>query len=189
MPSLANRLPEVRKYSAVYATNENYRMGDRRKFEAMSCIAELKAGRTYLDVGCGRGEMVEYAESIDLEATGIEPVLHLCDGATIISGFAHDLPFESKTIDYSSMFDVLEHLLPGDDILALQELKRVTKRRIILTANNQPSKNNKNGDNLHINIRKYSEWDEMIRGIFKDSLIIWQDRGDNISETWIIDLI
>jgi hypothetical protein len=87
-----------------------------------------------------------------------------------------------------SLFDVIEHLIPGDDELACRELARVAKRHILITANNRPSFN-KAGDDLHINKRPYEEWDQLFKSWFHGARVTWiRGHRSYISEAWRVDL-
>ncbi len=185
MPTDIERLAEASKYTKVYALCPDYRM-NKRMPDAMSDLKSFELGSTYLDVGCGRGEMIAHAEWIGLKPMGTEVVPYLCDGHKIVYAFAHKLPFEDKSFDYSSMFDVLEHLLQGDDYLALTELMRVTRKRVVVTANNKPSRDWGTGDDYHVNIRDYNEWNTMIKEVFHTGKV--KRLSNRVSETWRIDL-
>lgn len=188
MVGAIDRQREVEKYIIRYGQHDTYRMGGTRMEDAKIDVSAFKAGCTYLDLGCGHGEMLEYARNRGLKVTGLEVVPELCVGA-VVYGYAHNMPFGNDKFDYSTAFDVLEHLLPGDDEQALQELKRVTKSRIVVTTNNHPSSNPKNGDNLHINIKTYSDWDKLVRKVFVGHEVIWlKGQRRYVSETWQIDL-
>lgn len=185
--SLENqRQSEHAKYVRSYQL-ANYRMGAARKSHATKTLESLPTRGVYLDVGAGRGEMLLIAEGIGFSPVlGVEVVDYLADGERVLQGQAHSLPVEGKSVDVASMFDVIEHLVPGDDALACRELQRVARKHILVTANNTSSKNGF-GDELHINRRPYQEWDALFREWFSGQ-VTWLPKGTNISETWRIDL-
>ena len=122
---------------------------------------------------------------------GVEVVPNLIDGARVVQGEVHALPFKVAVFDVVTMFDVIEHLLPGDDELACRELARVAKRHILLTANNKTSQQ-AIGEELHVNRRPYEEWDGLFRGWFPGDVTwlrstIERPRND-VSSTWRVDL-
>lgn len=94
-------------------------------------------GPRVLDAGCGGGAYVEHLAGRGFEATGVDvdpQFLSLREGGGR-KGSYHQadltaLPFPDKHFDSACCFDVLEHL---DDGLALRELLRVTKRRLLVT--------------------------------------------------------
>ena len=184
------RRTEIDKYTRAYKS-PHYGMGKMRMTYAKQIVDTFEAPGSYLDVGCGRGEMMEYAMSRGLCVTGVDPALVLSRPlkiqTRIVTDKATDLRFFDNEFDYSTMFDVLEHLLPLDDIAALYELRRVTAKTVVVTANNDHS-TSIFGDELHINRRPYTDWDRLIRKVFVGDKVTWLPRGMNISETWRIDL-
>lgn len=176
---------EIEKYIAAYR-RPDYRMGDRRKRDAQQMLSMVRASGPYLDVGCGRGEMLEYARSVGFyPVRGVEAVPELT-GGRVVFGTVDALPFSHGQFAVASMFDVLEHLLPGDDQAACAELRRVTVGHILLTANNCSS--SLSGVELHINRRPYDEWDELLRAWFAGATVRRLGVGEFDSERWIIDL-
>lgn len=148
-------LVEQWKYEKCYRT-ESYRMGPQRRQYAATDIDSMLPGTRYLDVGCGRGEMLERARDNGMITQGIETVPELCDGERVMHGDACHLPFEDASFDYLSCYDVLEHLVPGEEQQALDEFKRVCKGVVFLSTNDRPSFL---GDiDLHINKRTQADW-------------------------------
>ena len=180
------RNAELAKYESVYQIPE-YRMGDARKKNAIYDMAPFVAGSKYLDIGCGRGEMLDYARSIRVAAIGTEVVDALCLRDDVVFSYAHRLPFDQHQFDYVTMFDVLEHLIEGDEIEALKEVRRVCSKYAVLTANNEHSYHPTNGSELHINIRSYQEWDAMVRGVFAGHSVKRLHRPNSSSITWRIN--
>lgn len=181
------RLAEHKKYEAAYQI-ERYAMSSPRMQDAIADLEALPCRGYYLDVSCGRGEMLAHAEAMGFEEVhGTEIVPALIDGSRVMRSEVHALPFADKSFDVVTMFDVIEHLIPGDDELACRELARVARRHIVLTANNRPS-HNAIGAELHINRRPYDEWDALFRQWFEGT-VTWI-KGDRkyVSEAWRIDL-
>lgn len=126
----------------------NYSLENARKFNWSSISGELNSARvsyleTYLvgekilDAGCGGGAYVEFLAHKGLDVTGIDKHEEFLQVAreqgrigTYIQGDLTHLPFPDKTFDCTYCFDVLEHI---DDKVAIQELARVTKNRLIFT--------------------------------------------------------
>ncbi len=181
---------EIDKYTRAYAEDDPrkgpYGMGKRRynaaKANLQSCIM---GHRSYLDVGCGRGEMLDYGLRCAFRVAGTEVVPELL-GPLVRYAPAWDLPFRDNHFDLVTMFDVIEHLLPNDTFPALSELKRVAKKTIFITANNRPD--SWHGQDMHINRRPYIQWDRLFIEHFHDCKVTWLQKGANISETWRIDL-
>lgn len=186
----AAREREFDKYDWAYANQPRYKMKGERKRDAVRDLAALPGRGSLLDVGCGRGDILDVAVTMGFgPLMGTEVVPSLLVPNRVEYGEVHALPFGDKSFDVVTMFDVMEHLLPGDDELACKELKRVARKHVLLTINNQPSFNKK-GDNLHINIRKYRDWDVRLADWFgQDAVVTWLHGDRNyISEAWRIDL-
>lgn len=180
------RAAEYAKYVRAYA-GDNYGMGDARRRSAVADLSALLRG-SYLDVGCGRGEMISEALRLGfIPCHGTEVVPALVDGVTVVRAEAHALPFCDGAFDVVTMLDVIEHLLPGDDEAACRELARVAVRHVLLTASNLPSFS-ESGEDLHINRRPYAEWDELFRSWFAPGRVTRLPSRNAISEAWRVDL-
>lgn len=186
----ADREREADKYKHVYATLPDYRMGDLRAMDARRDVAwSYEAGaRSLLDVGCGRGEMLDYAASLGFElVAGAEQVPELCNDRVTecrIDELWEQCP--ADTYDLVTSFDVLEHLLPGDEIALIVSAGHIARSHIVLTANNRPSVDPTTGADLHINIKTYTEWDRLIRNILEPMGWTVERMTDKayVSETW-----
>jgi SAM-dependent methyltransferase len=116
----------------------------RRFFETVRCAAGESGASSWLDVGCGEGEALRRgvfragATRVHLDLLG-EPLAHLrgaFPGSNLVRGSALALPFAAKSFDAVLCLEVLEHLEhPG---LALRELARVARRRVILSVPWEP---------------------------------------------------
>ena len=175
------------KYIAAYRDLWSYKMGGRRMQETASELTAIPSRGSYLDVSCGRGEMLDIAIGMGFaSATGTEIVPVLIDGKRVVRAEVHDLPFDDKRFDVVSMCDVIEHLIPGDDRLACIEIARVARRHVLLTASNLPSINPQTKQDLHINKRPYAEWDKLFNEWFP-GVVTWL-KGGYVSEIWRVDL-
>lgn len=183
----AQRAIEINKYISAYQS-PRYAMGARRMKDALKALRNLPSGGAYLDVSCGRGEMLIAAEQMGYKpCVGTEVVPGLVDGNRVQFAEAHDLPFEDNSFVVVSFFDVIEHLMPGDDEAACRELLRVASRHVLITANNLTSRN-AIGDELHINRREYSDWDSLFRQWFSGCRIVMEKELSYVSQLWRIDL-
>lgn len=97
-----------------------------------SCIV----GKKILDAGCGGGAYVDLLARKGLEVTGVDNQADLVSFARqhnqhgcYIQADLTSLPFPNCYFDFTYCFDVLEHI---DDILAIKELARVTKERLLI---------------------------------------------------------
>lgn len=176
---------EVAKYVAAYQ-HENYRLGDRRRKHILKHLERIERG-SLLDVSTGRGEVLMMAEKLGHgPVQGTEAVPYLCDGKRVVNALVHELPFGDNAFDTVTMFDVMEHLVPSDTVLACKELKRVAKKRVLLTVHNGPSRFN--GVDLHVNRREnYEAWHEELADHFDEKVIRWGSEG-SISEMFEVIL-
>lgn len=186
--TVEERVIEHRKYANAYGA-ENYKMGKPRMQDAILDLTGITLRDSYLDVSCGRGEMLDIASGMDFEriqGTEIVPDL-ISTRDNVEYAEVHNLPFDDNSFQVVSMFDVIEHVLQGDDRLACKEMQRVATNHILLTANNKNSFNGK-GDQLHINKREYEEWDSCFREWFGGCTVHWLKTRHYVSHGWRIDL-
>jgi SAM-dependent methyltransferase len=124
----------------------------RRLTQALEA-AEIAPGMRVLDVGCGRGEILQHCAELGAQAYGMDYALVAAqmaqrlatdDGeegsATYVClADAKQLPFSATSFDRVLMFDLVEHLHPWELDQALAEARRVLRpdgRLIIHTAPN-----------------------------------------------------
>lgn len=184
------RAAEHEKYVVAYG-GERYRMKAQRREDAKADLIALPGRGAYLDVACGRGDMLEVARGLGFSPVmGTEIVPKLINGKEVVRAEVHALPFPDKSFDVATLYDVIEHLIPGDDEAACRELARVARRHVLIMANNFPSRL-PDGRDLHINRRPYEEWDALFRNWFSGAVVTRiKPRHQTIraSETWRIDL-
>lgn len=160
-------LVEQWKYERAYEL-ENYRMGPVRLVYAMEDIAVIQPGQSYLDVGCGRQEIMIAVEKNGGIVQGIETVPQLCDGERVIHGDICDLPFEDRQFDFVGCYDVMEHIPPTEDDVALRELARVCRGTVFISTNDRRSVL-PDGTDLHINKRPQSDWHRKITAVWPNA--------------------
>lgn len=150
---------EMQKYNTCYSL-ETYHLQGQRLIRVQKDIDAMEPRKTYLDVGCGRGEMVDRARARGIHATGLELVPKLCDGQKIIQGSVLELPFPDNAFHYVSCYDMVEHLPPEHVDKALDELFRVCDEILFITTNDKRSHL---GDlELHLTRRPRAWWDAKI---------------------------
>lgn len=105
---------------------------------AVRFVAEV-SGRTLLDVGSGSTGIAGWlparwsVTAIDADFADYGPASRPAeDGARRIVGDARRLPFADRTFDVVLALDLLEHVAPWDRGTVLAELRRVTRRRLIV---------------------------------------------------------
>jgi len=177
---------ERQKYEAVYR-QPNYRMGADRLGFAQELLLNANLD-SYLDVSCGRGEMLDYAKTIGIEKVqGTEVVSYLTKRPDVIKANAWDIDLPDSSFQGVSLFDVIEHLLPEDTEKTLIELKRLASHVIFFTAANYSASGG--GVELHVNRKPYLEWHDILKSVYSDCKVFWLERKYNVrNETWAIYL-
>jgi 2-polyprenyl-3-methyl-5-hydroxy-6-metoxy-1,4-benzoquinol methylase len=96
---------------------------------------EVHPGEFILDIGCGRGELVQAcaekgsnAIGIDYSPAAVKMSKNWKGNAVIIQASATALPFGEEVFDKVIMLDLVEHLAPGDFLKCLEEVGRVLKK-------------------------------------------------------------
>ncbi len=169
--SVAQALREVEraKYIDAYEQPEYGLHSRRQQVKTLLTLHEQRG--SYLDIACGRGETLEIARAngySPVHGTEIVPDLVARDDVT--EAWGHDLPFPDDSVDVVTCFDVLEHVLPSDEVKVLEEVRRVARKRVALTISNLSSKHC--GHELHINRLPYNVWDALIRRVFEDWAVL-----------------
>lgn len=169
---------EVDKYVKAYQT-PSYRMGRARMNAARQHLTELPIRGSLLDVGCGRGEMLDIANEVGFKANGIDPAtFEMRDD--ISSGIATHLPCLDDSYDVVSTFDMMEHLLHSDHVPALEEMKRVAKYFVVIAAADFPH------EPYHISHMPNDQWEALFKTVFDNVERLPQYKS--ISRTWLCRL-
>ena len=125
---------EKDKYLYIYNESGNRSYGKRNHgYGAYDLILGLNP-KTLLDVGCGKGKLVEWAKEKGIDATGLD----FASGYGVQADLL-DMPFEDNSFDVVTSFDVLEHLRPEDLDKGLNEMSRVAKTYWVLSIGYGPS--------------------------------------------------
>lgn len=164
-------------------------MKQQRMDDASYVLSMLPHRGSYLDVACGLGAMLRKAEELQFSPVqGTEIVPQLIDGRRVLYAECHNLPFPDASFDVVSLFDVIEHLLPPDDEAVCKEMARVARKHVLIMANNGSSK--RGGDELHVNIRPFGEWDRLFRQWFSGTVtqLPTVHQTAHVSIPWRIDL-
>ncbi len=69
-----------------------------------------------LDVGCGNGQMMYWAQKRGIESKGVELNKRTADraleyGFEVYNGFLEDAPFDKKSFDYVFLGEIIEHVI------------------------------------------------------------------------------
>jgi 2-polyprenyl-3-methyl-5-hydroxy-6-metoxy-1,4-benzoquinol methylase len=139
MADQVSRDVEILKYMAAYQ-RPRYRMGNERRENSTKAIDEWAFGRgyrTFLDVGAGRGEILDFVQDTgsfqQIYGTEVVSELIQSDGRLRYAE-AHALDMPDRSVDVVTCFDVLEHLLPDDVNPAVDQLFRIARAVVIISA-------------------------------------------------------
>lgn len=159
-------LTETEKYRRCYE-NPAYKCGTARLEVGHRFVDSLlghprATGRPYLDVGCGRGELVEHALHLGgFDAFGCDLVPELCDERRIFQAdITLGLPFGTRQFDFVSCLDMVEHLPEAAVPAAIDELFRVANALVFITTNDRQS--TYEGMELHLTRRPIGWWTSLI---------------------------
>ena len=120
-------MPEIScerdKYLWIYGKNGSRSYGKRNHGQFAYSIVKEYAPKSLLDVGCGKGQFVEWAKNEGINAIGLD----FASGYGIQADLL-DMPFSDNSFDIVTAFDVLEHLLPETLEQGLSEMFRVARQ-------------------------------------------------------------
>ncbi|OGU54420.1 MAG: hypothetical protein A2V66_10845 [Ignavibacteria bacterium RBG_13_36_8] len=106
---------------------------DRRRYQAIFNLLEIKEGGSVLEIGSGGGHALEYINSscyypLDISTHNLKKIRDKSSKIiSPVSGDVYNLPFESDSFEYIILSEVLEHLDKPEN--ALREIYRVLKSK------------------------------------------------------------
>ena len=115
--------------------------GRRRVLDAVLAGVDLPPEARVLDAGCGSGrtlnELARLGEAHGMELNPAGVAAARARGHHVLEGRVEAIPFEDASFDLVTCLDVIEHT---DDVAALRELRRVTRRggRLVVTVPAHP---------------------------------------------------
>ena len=142
------------------AEKDHFWFSSRRRWIFDVLSGYLPPPASFLEVGCGTGNVSSFLASKGYEVTGCEPSAYALDSAwpgfAKITADAYSLPLGDQMFEGAGLFDVIEHL--EDDAAALKEAARtVVKGGIIICT--VPAKMELWGpfDELSMHKRRYTQ--------------------------------
>jgi len=104
-------------------------------------LADIKIDTVVLDIGCGRGEVINQVDLLNAKAIGLDYSTealkiansqqknngHSGKGYELVRGDAIRLPFEDSCFNVIFMMDIVEHLYPDELEIAFREVRRLLK--------------------------------------------------------------
>ncbi|MFW6242673.1 MAG: class I SAM-dependent methyltransferase [bacterium] len=153
------RLKEQELYLKLYKQNKAYG----KTFHAKNILNYIKNLNinSIADIGCGRGTFPIWCYKNNIKKViGVDFAADLPkhDKIIFIRSFANILPIINKSIEYITAFDVMEHLIPDDTDVVLNEFKRVATKGFIFSICYRPSGILVEGNNLHPNVHDKDWW-------------------------------
>jgi len=115
-----------------------------RFFERIGAAVRESSPAVILDAGCGEGELVRRGVlpadmrviSLDLRPESLAWFRDHSNQRRLVCGSLTSLPLPDQSVDTALCLEVLEHL--DRPLVALQELSRVARKRIILSVPYEP---------------------------------------------------
>ena len=159
-------------YNNFYSLNKAPRgRKKKRNHTILRCVLNnVPAGSSVLDVGCGPGHLLAALETTGYGVQGTEvsewAMKNMLTGLKVHKAYIDDMSvFPDNAFDCVVCSDVLEHLQTENEAIAgIKEMVRITKKHLVLTAN-QHSSRSKNlgevkisGNNTHTLARKHEWW-------------------------------
>lgn len=161
---------EIKKYDYLYKNNDLY---NANKNHPRYDIAEKllkKCGKVKLvaDIGCGRCIFFDRLQQRGLQVFGLDPsgfVVNSKKSPFITYGTCDNTPFADNLFDVVFCLDVLEHIPEVLISNSLEELRRISKRYLIISAASH--EDIVENLNVHISVKPYPEWEKIISKYFK----------------------
>ncbi len=98
-------------------------------------VEKNTVGKKVLDVGCAQGWYIKYLKDLgfEVQASDLEKAIKFAD-VPFVQAPVTNLPFADNSFDTVLAINIVEHV--EDEIKALSELYRVTKKRLLLSVPN-----------------------------------------------------
>jgi SAM-dependent methyltransferase len=143
--------------------------------------AEIVAGKSVLDAGCGTGYGValmaeagaERVVGVDIAAEAVSRARQLAKDAELVVADVHKLPFEDQAFDVVTCFEVIEHVERAEDVL--NELERVLREGGVLLLSSPNRDAYPAGNPHHVSEFVPDELRAELQGLFPNVALYRQD--------------
>jgi len=104
-------------------------------------LQKYVTGRKIIDIGCGKGWYATFLARKGFEVWAIDKKKMFSDERVMFREYkiTGSLPYPDNTFDMAIAFDIMEHI--EDDVRFLCEIRRIIKRRLILSVPNRDDNN------------------------------------------------
>ncbi len=103
-----------------------------RRHERFFALTGLEAGARVVDIGCGRGGLIDLAPELQVTGVDLNPAPDY-PGRLVVADAADGLPFEDDEFDLAYCNSVIEHVPPARRVAFASELKRVARGWLVQT--------------------------------------------------------
>lgn len=144
--ALETKTYESSNHNKHTTTNWFYRKHLASFYEKLLEMIDSTECESLLDAGCGEGFVLDFLSRRrpDLRLTGVDvsdkaieyAAQHFGNRARLRTGSVYKLPFSDNSFDTVLCSEVLEHL--DDPNRAVNELKRVARRHVVITVPHEP---------------------------------------------------
>lgn len=115
---------------APHETERRRKVAGRRLKSITRLLGKKPADIRLVDVGCSRGQFVDFAAQAGFAAEGVEPAKHIAatareSGLNVHTGLLEDQHYPDAAFDVATLFEVVEHL--REPLPLLQECRRILK--------------------------------------------------------------
>jgi len=173
---------EIERYRIAYQ-DPAYKMSARRLRGVLRTLLSDRKDEfeSILDVGTGRGEMVEALKLCGWKrvmGTEVVPELLLEAGPEVTYAKITELPFAKDEFETVTCIDVIEHIPACDAEAAIKELGRVARRRMVLAIHNCAAHREGLGE-LHIHRQPFERWLHWLRDWLPGWNVSWRKDQDS----------
>lgn len=127
---------DITTYESTFVHQKSNRVTDKDR-NRLHFVAEMvpEDVKTLLDVGAKTGYFCSLLRDREIVARGLDDTIwpNIEPGIEVVRGDIRCLPFDDRSFDCVTAFEIIEHLTFPDVLQAVAELKRVARRYIMIS--------------------------------------------------------